>query len=79
MATLIGLCIRIKLMRTLSPAYDVDVFIREGGHVSEDAVNKQLNDKERVAAAVENPHLLNVVEQCLAGVPQAGIALHITN
>ena len=28
-------------------------------------VNKQLNDKERVAAALENNALLNVVEQCL--------------
>lgn len=29
-------------------------------------VNKQLNDKERVAAALENPNLLEVIEQCLA-------------
>jgi hypothetical protein len=29
-------------------------------------VNKQLNDKERVAAALENPTLLNTLEQCLA-------------
>lgn len=29
-------------------------------------VNKQLNDKERVAAALENPSLLNVVNQCIA-------------
>lgn len=29
-------------------------------------VNKQLNDKERVAAALENPVLLETVEQCLA-------------
>jgi hypothetical protein len=28
-------------------------------------VNKQLNDKERVAAAMENSHLLEVVNQCL--------------
>ena len=30
-------------------------------------VNKQLNDKERVAAALENPALVEVLEQCLAG------------
>jgi hypothetical protein len=30
-------------------------------------VNKQLNDKERVAAALENPNLLELIEQCLAG------------
>lgn len=31
-------------------------------------VNKQLNDKERVAAALENPVLLDTVEQCLSNV-----------
>ena len=30
------------------------------------AVNKQLNDKERVAAALENPNLLDMVEGCLS-------------
>ena len=29
-------------------------------------VNKQLNDKERVAAALENQNLLAVVDKCLA-------------
>ena len=28
-------------------------------------VNKQLADKERIAAALENSHLLDVVNQCL--------------
>jgi hypothetical protein len=31
-------------------------------------VNKQLADKERVAAALENAHLLKVVNQCLNGI-----------
>eukprot|EP00127_Corallochytrium_limacisporum_P005206 Clim_evm23s201 gene=Clim_evmTU23s201 len=65
MATLIGLCIRVKLIRTLPPRFKVNVRIREGTHASEMAVNKQLADKERVAAALENAHLLNVVNQCL--------------
>jgi hypothetical protein len=30
-------------------------------------VNKQLNDKERVAAALENDHLLQVVNKCIVG------------
>lgn len=30
------------------------------------SVNKQLNDKERVAAALENPNLLDMVEECLS-------------
>ena len=29
------------------------------------AVNKQLNDKERVAAALENPNLVDMVDECL--------------
>ena len=33
-------------------------------------VNKQLNDKERVAAALENNALLGVVEQCLTPLSQ---------
>ena len=42
-----------------------------GTHVSEAQVNKQLNDKERVAAALENGHLLQVVNKCLAIRPSA--------
>lgn len=28
-------------------------------------VNKQINDKERIAAAMENPNLKNLVENCI--------------
>lgn len=35
-------------------------------------VNKQLNDKERVHAALENSHLLGVVEGCLATAHKRG-------
>jgi hypothetical protein len=38
--------------------------ITPGAHSSEAAVNKQLNDKERVAAALENPNLLDMVNRC---------------
>ena len=65
MATLIGLAIRVKLLRSLPDRFKVDVMIRPGSHASEMAVNKQLADKERVAAALENSHLLEVVNQCL--------------
>jgi len=65
MATLIGLSIRVKLLRSLPPRFKVDVTISPGTHASEAAVNKQLADKERVAAALENSHLLEVVNQCL--------------
>ncbi|XP_002127481.1 MIP18 family protein galla-2-like [Ciona intestinalis] len=65
MATLIGLAIRVRLLRSLPPRFKVEVEISPGSHQSEKAVNKQLGDKERVAAALENNHLLNVVNQCL--------------
>lgn len=67
MATLIGLCIRVKLLRSLPPRFKVDIAVSPGGHASEEAVNKQLNDKERVAAALENPNLSGMVDRCLNG------------
>jgi metal-sulfur cluster biosynthetic enzyme len=66
MATLIGLCIRAKLLRSLPKPYKVDVSVTPGTHMSEQAVNKQLADKERVAAAMENSALVNVVNRCIA-------------
>jgi metal-sulfur cluster biosynthetic enzyme len=66
MATLIGLSIRVQLLRSIPDRFKVDVEITPGSHASEAAINKQLADKERVAAALENSHLLEVVNQCLA-------------
>ena len=66
MATLIGLCIRVKLLRVLPQRLKVTIEIYPGTHQSEIAVNKQLNDKERVAAALENSHLLDVVNKCIS-------------
>ncbi|TFK27337.1 FAM96B protein, partial [Coprinopsis marcescibilis] len=66
MSTLIGLSIRVRLLRSLPSRYKVDIVLKPGSHQSENSVNKQLNDKERVAAALENPALLDTVEKCLA-------------
>lgn len=88
MSTLIGLSIRVRLLRALPPRFKVDIRVKPGSHQSEQAglwfrcrlyalivlikkivctVNKQLNDKERVAAALENPALVDVLETCLEG------------
>ena len=67
MATLIGLCVRVQLLRALPRRFKVDIYVAPGSHSSEAAVNKQLNDKERVAAALENPTLLDKVNLCLRG------------
>lgn len=80
MATLIGLCIKVKLIRSVSTKYKFIVLITPQSHQSEVAstltfdtyiliispvVNRQLNDKERVAAALENKHLIDVVNKCV--------------
>ncbi|EOA35842.1 hypothetical protein CARUB_v10021083mg [Capsella rubella] len=65
MATIIGLCVRVKLLRSLPARYKIDIRVAPGSHATEDAVNKQLNDKERVAAALENPNLVEMVDECL--------------
>ena len=52
---------------TLPTRFKVDIQVTPGTHASEAAVNKQLNDKERVAAALENDNLLGVVNKCLLG------------
>ncbi|RID55524.1 hypothetical protein BRARA_G02778 [Brassica rapa] len=66
MATIIGLCVRVKLMRSLPSRYKIDIRVAPGTHATEAAVNKQLNDKERVAAALENPNLVEMVDECLS-------------
>ena len=70
MATLIGLAIRVQLLRSLPPRFKVSVRITPGSHVSEAAINKQLADKERVAAATENTTLIETINQCLATTDQ---------
>lgn len=65
MATLIGLCLRVKLMRSLPVGSKISVCIEPGTHQSEVSVNRQLADKERVCAALENKHLAGVVNRCI--------------
>merc|ERR1712032_1266901 len=72
MATLIGLSIRVKLLRSLPPRFKVRIEISEGTHQSEKQINKQLNDKECVAAALENHSLIKVVNHCIKTSLQQG-------
>ncbi|KAF1760167.1 hypothetical protein GCK72_008413 [Caenorhabditis remanei] len=65
MATLIGLAIRVKLLRCLHPKVKVAVSITPGSHSTEESINRQLADKERVAAAMENQGLMHAVNECL--------------
>ena len=56
-AAVIGLCIRVKLDRCLPRRLKSRVYITPGSHNTEESLNRQINDKERVAAALENPSL----------------------
>ncbi|CAN0861884.1 Protein AE7-like 1 [Linum grandiflorum] len=65
MATVIGLCLRVKLQECFPPHYKVTSYLHLDCCSDTFAVNKQLNDKERVAAALENPNLRQLVDECL--------------
>ncbi|MCJ1360194.1 MAG: hypothetical protein MMC33_010197 [Icmadophila ericetorum] len=65
LATVIGLCTRVRLEQALPPRFRVDVRIKEGTHSTGDQVNKQLADKERVAAAMENAQLRGMIQKMM--------------
>ncbi|KAK2811935.1 hypothetical protein FQN50_001642 [Emmonsiellopsis sp. PD_5] len=65
LATVIGLGVRVRLEQSLPARFRVDVRIKEGTHSTADEVNKQLADKERVAAALENGTLMGVIGRML--------------
>ncbi|KAH8732886.1 hypothetical protein GQ44DRAFT_601331 [Phaeosphaeriaceae sp. PMI808] len=65
LATVIGLGVRVRLEQALPPRFRVDVRIKKGTHSTDDQVNKQLGDKERVAAALENGTLMGVLRKML--------------
>ncbi|KAK0730360.1 hypothetical protein B0H67DRAFT_638874 [Lasiosphaeris hirsuta] len=65
LATIIGLAVRFRLEQALPPNYRIDVRMKEGTHAQDEQVNKQLADKERVAAALENDSLQSVVNTML--------------
>lgn len=62
MSTLIGLMIRVKLLKYVPTGLKISVRIQEGSHYQEKEITKQLNDKERVAAAMENSSLMSLIE-----------------
>ena len=63
----LALQVRVKLQNSLPARFKIDVLLTPGSHSTEEAVNKQLNDKERVAAALENAGLCNMIKKCLNG------------
>ncbi|PKS12787.1 hypothetical protein jhhlp_000998, partial [Lomentospora prolificans] len=66
LATIIGLGVRVRLEQALPPNYRVDVRVKENTHSQDEQVNKQLADKERVAAALENQDLKRMLDSMLS-------------
>ncbi|EME79122.1 uncharacterized protein MYCFIDRAFT_212136 [Pseudocercospora fijiensis CIRAD86] len=66
LTTVIGLGVKVRLVNALPPRFRLDVRIKEGTSTSAHEANKQLGDKERVAAAMENRNLINMVNHMLS-------------
>ncbi|XP_033147671.1 protein AE7-like 2 [Brassica rapa] len=58
---LIGVCIYAKLLKSLPARFKVDIRVAPGSHATEASVNKRLGDKERIAAALENPDIMSLL------------------
>ena len=70
LSSIIGLCIREKIRRyfvTQNPSRLV-VQLVENSHEDYHAINKQLSDKERIAAALDNPEVSRVINNCVEDV-----------
>ena len=67
LSTQIGLAIRTKILQEflVDPAWKLILRVSPGTHETERELNKQLNDKERVAAAMENPNLMKLINHCI--------------
>ncbi|XP_059138687.1 cytosolic iron-sulfur assembly component 2A-like [Physella acuta] len=65
LASIIGLSMRPKLNKCLPEKVKVDIYIKEGTHETANEINKQINDKERISAAMENPNLQRLVNDCI--------------
>jgi len=68
LATLIGLFIREKIRREIPPEYfryKLKILAIPGSLQNEEDANRQVNDKERVAAALEKDSMMRLVDQCI--------------
>lgn len=65
MAAVIGLGIKIQLMKYLDMKYHTKVIVAEDSHIQERDLNKQINDKDRVLAATENEGVVEFLDPLL--------------
>ncbi|KAF3764377.1 hypothetical protein M406DRAFT_62423 [Cryphonectria parasitica EP155] len=62
LATIIGLAVRVRLDACLPPNYRLDIRMKQGSHAQDTQIDKQLADKERIAAALENDTLKRTLD-----------------
>ncbi|KAG9015945.1 hypothetical protein FRB90_004087 [Tulasnella sp. 427] len=72
MANVIGLAIMVRLYRSLPQRYKVKISMTPGSHQHVAQVTKQLNDKERVAAAMEVDAIMESINNCLSTAGRRG-------
>ena len=63
----IALCIRTKLDREvkdlgIDEKCKIEIVVQEGKHETKEEIDKQVADKERVMAAMEQDHIKSTVE-----------------
>ena len=75
LASVIGLTIKIKLLRTLPICYRTKVRIAPKTHNDEANINKQLDDKERICAALENENVRKMINKAIAGTDDIDVYL----
>ncbi|KAH7962133.1 hypothetical protein HPB52_014552 [Rhipicephalus sanguineus] len=60
------LCEERSSEENLPYSFKLDIFIKEGSHTTAAELSKQINDKERVAAAMENKNIKDMVQSCIS-------------
>ncbi|XP_055973746.1 cytosolic iron-sulfur assembly component 2A-like [Sorex fumeus] len=58
-------CVELQELSEEGPPVDLGNLHFRRHPLTEEDINKQINDKERVAAAMENPNFREIVEQCV--------------
>jgi len=77
MASIIGLSIVVRLVQSLPPRLKIRMSITPGSYGQAKQVSKQLNDKERVAAAMEVPAIMGEIDRCLVTAWRRGNASEV--
>ncbi len=75
LASVIGLSIKIKLLRALPVCYRIHVKVASNTHKDEENLNKQLDDKERVCAALESENVRKMINKAISSTDDIDVYL----